>query len=136
MLKQHFYLFFIVIVFASCKDPGKQPDFKKNSSSTPKIDTSITNGYSYREEQDYLKRKRILCDRLAMYDIEKGTDSMELRMWFIPSMWDPIILYILKGKGSRWTLFHYQIYMHTATSEDHYYDDPVTDYFNNHLQTV
>jgi hypothetical protein len=131
MLRQSFYLFFIVTAFISCDNPGKQSDVEKDSASITKTDTSITNSYSYKDEQDYLKRKRILCDRLALYDIQKGSDSLELRMWLIPSMWDPSILYILKGKGSRWTLFHYQIYLHTATSEDHYYDDPVIEYFNN-----
>jgi hypothetical protein len=133
MLRQLFYPFLSITVFISCGDSGKHSDVEKDSASITKIDTSITNSFSYKEEQDYLKRKRILCDRLALYDIQKGTDSLELRMWFIPSMWDPSILYILKGKGSRWTLFYYQIYIHTVTSEDHYYDDPVVEYFNNPL---
>ncbi len=75
----------------------------------------------------------ILCNRLALYDIEKGSDDYELRMWFIPSFWEPSILYILKAKDTTWTLFHYQIYMHTATSEDHHYDDPVVEYYDNPL---
>lgn len=73
----------------------------------------------------------ILCNRLALYDIEKGTNDFELRIWFIPSMWDPSTLYILKANDTTWTLFHYQIYMHRATSEDHHYDDPVVEYYNN-----
>ena len=133
MSRQIFNLLFVVQVFCSCGDPRKQSRIENDSISIPKLDKSITNSNSYKNEQDYLKRKRILCNRLALYDNQKATDSLELRMWLIPSFWDPSILYILKGNGSQWTLFHYQIYMQTATSQDHYYDDPVIEYFNNPL---
>ena len=120
--------------FTSCADKTSRADANKQENiSDLKQDTSVANSFSYKNEQDYLKRKRIICDRLALYDLEKGTDSLELRIWLIPSMWDPSILYILKAKDSRWTLFHYQLYMHRATSEDHYYDDPVIEYYNNPL---
>lgn len=134
MLRQIFCLLLFVIFLTCCKDTSKQTDSnKKDSVSTIKVDTSITNSYNYKNEQEYLKRKRLLCDGLALYDIEKAKEDYELRMWFIPSMWDPSILYILKAKDSTWTLFHYQIYMHRATSEDHHYDDPVVEYYNNPL---
>lgn len=134
MLRHTFYTLFFLTVFISCNDTSKQSNgTKKDSALITKTDTSITTSFSYKNEQDYLKRKRILCNKLALYDIEKETDSFELRVWYIPSMWNPSILYILKGKASRWTLFHYQIYMHKATSEDHYYDDPVIEYYNNPL---
>lgn len=119
-------------VFSSCNDTSKQTEInKKTSVSITKADTSITSSYVYKNEEEYLKRKMILCNRLALYDIEKGTNDFELRIWFIPSMWDPSTLYILKANDTTWTLFHYQIYMHRATSEDHHYDDPVVEYYNN-----
>jgi hypothetical protein len=134
MLRQFFYAFLFVTFLTCCNDTSRQTGSnKKNSISTTKADTSITSSYSYKDEQEHLKRKRILCNRLALYDIGKGVDEYELRMWFIPSMWQPSILYVLKAKDTTWTLFHYQIYMHRATSEDHHFDDPVVEYFNNPL---
>ena len=134
MLKQTFSFFAFLTFFISCKSKSDATDSDRRQSTIELTrDTSITNSFSYKEEQDYLGRKRLLCEKLAMYDIEKGTDSLELRIWYIPSMWDPSILYILKGKGSKWTLFHYQIYLHTSTSEDHRFDDPVVEYFRNPL---
>jgi hypothetical protein len=134
MVKQFFYFPLFLIFLTCCNGTGKQLDTgKKDSTSIMKVDTSITTSYSYKNEQEYLKRKEMLCNRLALYDIAKGMDDYELRMWFIPSMWDPSILYILKAKDTTWTLFHYQVYMHRSTSEDHKYDDPVVEYFNNPL---
>lgn len=131
MLRLISYFVLFVTVLLSCRDRSKQSDSNKKDFTLTKKDTSIVNSDSYREEQDYLTRKKILYNQLSLYDIEKGNDSLELRMWYIPSMWDPTILYVLKAKDSRWTLFHYQIYMHQATSEDHCYDDPVVEYFKN-----
>lgn len=78
-------------------------------------------------EQDYLKRKKLLCKQLALYDIEKSTDDFELRVWHFPSMWDPSILYILKAKDTTWTLFHCQYYTLRVTGISDYYDNPVVD---------
>ena len=134
MLKQIFYLPFSLTFLTCCNYTAKQTVInKKDSIPITKADTSITNSYSYKNEQEYLKRKKILCNRLGLYDIEKGTDGYELRMWFIPSMWDPSILYILKAIDTTWTLFHYQIFMHASTSDHHLYEDPVVEYFNNPL---
>ena len=74
-----------------------------------------------------MERKSLLSNRLALYDLEKGTDEFELRLWLFPSMWDPSILYILKAKDTTWTLFHYQYYTLRATGINNYYDSPVVD---------
>ena len=119
-------LFFLSILFItlsqSCKDPHS-----KNNSPLAKSDNKISNNLLYQEEQEQLTRKRNLCNRLALYDIEKGTQNFELRVWQIPSMWDPSILYILKANDSSWTLFHYQYYTLRCTDINHYYDNPVID---------
>jgi hypothetical protein len=47
---------------------------------------------------------------LSLKGLENGSDSFELRLWNIGSMWDPIIMYILKGNDTNWTCFHYQIF--------------------------
>lgn len=132
MLRQILYLSSLLPFLISCSNDTKNTSSSKQENiSDLKQDTSITNSFSYRNEQDYLNRKKTICERLALYDIEKGADSLELRLWYIPSFWDPSIMYLLKVKDSRWTLFHYQIYLHTSTSEDHQYNDPVIEYFNN-----
>jgi len=41
-------------------------------------------------------------------------------------MWDPSILYILKGNDSTATLFHYQFYC-LGSGYGNYYDDPIID---------
>jgi hypothetical protein len=128
MLRQILYLLLFVTVFISCNETSKQTNnTKKDTSSITKVDTSIINSNSYKNEQDYLKRKRVLCNRLALYDIEKGTDYFELRIWLIPSLWHPSILYILKAKDTTWTLFHYQFYTLRGTGLNHYMDSPLVD---------
>ncbi len=128
MIKQLFSLLLFSTLLVSCNDHGKLSDEPKNDTITSnKLDTSITNSYTYKSEQEQLKRKRALCKKLALYDIEKGTDDFELRVWLIPSMWDPSILYILKGKDTTWTLFHYQYYTLRATALNQYYDHPNLD---------
>jgi hypothetical protein len=132
MPKEALYFLIFFAILTSCKSTSNNPNSnKQKSDSNLTRDTNIINSYKYKEEQDYLRRKRILCDKLALYDLERQTDGLELRVWYIPSMWDPSILYILKVEDSKWTLFHYQIYMHTSTSEDHQFGDPVTEYFKN-----
>jgi hypothetical protein len=59
--------------------------------------------------------------------LKRGTQNFELRMWSIPSMWDPSVLYILKASDTTWTLFHYQYYTLRSTDLNHYYDNPVVD---------
>ena len=111
----------------SCKDKAKKVAFTHgNNVETTNTDTLYDN-FVYQHEQEQLTRKRNLCQRLALYDIEKGTSNFELRMWLIPSMWDPSILYILKGNDTTWTLFHYQYYTLHSTAMNHYYDNPVVD---------
>ena len=123
-----FYIIFFATVFISCNDTSKQVSIsKKDSSTITLLDTAITNSHSYKNEQQYLKRKRLLSNQLALYDIEKGTQDFELRMWHLSSMWDPSILYILKSKDTTWTLFHYQYYTLRATPINNYYDSPLVD---------
>jgi len=90
-------------------------------------DTVVAKDWAFENEQEYLSRKRQLCSKLALYDIEKGSLDYELRMWLIPSMWDPSILYVLKKSGSLWTLFHYQFYAMRMTDPNQYYSNPVVD---------
>lgn len=90
-------------------------------------DTTFSKNWAYQNEQKYLKRKKQLCNKLALYDIENISSDYELRMWLIPSMWDPSILYVLKQNDSLWTLFHYQFYTLGATDPNNYYDNPVVD---------
>ncbi len=104
-----------------------QTEVKKDSTAITAVDTGIPNRYIYKNEQQYLKRKKLLSKRLALYDIEKGINDFELRLWLFPSMWDPSILYILKGKDTTWTLFHYQYYTLRATGINNYYDSPLVD---------
>jgi hypothetical protein len=123
-----FYLLLLATVFISCNDTSKQTGInEKDSSTITVVDTAITNSYIYKSEQQYLKRKSLLSNRLALYDIEKGSDDFELRLWLFPSMWDPSILYILKGKDTTWTLFHYQYYTFRTTGFNNYYDNPIVD---------
>lgn len=112
----------------ACNDAGRKGAVvAKDTLAKKSSGVSPENTFEYKIEQDYLQRKRNLCKKLALYDIEKGTDDFELRMWLIPSMWDPSILYILKGQDTTWTLFHYQFYTLRATDQYHYYDNPLVD---------
>ena len=128
MIRQIFYLILFATAFISCNDTSKQTDInKKDSTASTAVDTAISNSYIYKNEQQYLERKSLLSNRLALYDLEKGTVEFELRLWLFPSMWDPSILYILKAKDTTWTLFHYQYYTLRATGINNYYDSPLVD---------
>src|SRR5438105_3452797 len=110
MLKQFLYIL-AALSLTSCVDKNNSTKgTNKDSASSSQQDTSITNNFDYQIEQKYLKRKRLLSERLALLDLEKGTNDFELRIWYIPSMWDPSILYILKANNSTWNLYHYQFY--------------------------
>lgn len=128
MIREIFYLILFATAIISCNDTSKQTGINKKDSTTSTMeDTTISNRYIYKSEQQYLKRKRLLSNRLALYDIEKDSTDFELRLWLFPSMWDPSILYILKGKDTTWTLFHYQYYTLRATGISNYYDSPSVD---------
>ena len=121
-------LLVLTIFIQACSDTSKKVDRpSRDTSDKAAKDTSSTHNFSYKNEQEHLSRKRQLSNILALYDIEKGGPEYELRMWFIPSMWDPSILYILKKSDTAWTLFHYQFYTLRSTDPDHYYDNPVID---------
>jgi hypothetical protein len=128
MTRHCFNLLLFLTTFISCTNTGSKVDNgEKDRLTSIKSDTILPLNYSFKNEQDYLKRKNFLCNRLALYDIEKGEDNFELRVWFMPSMWDPSILYILKAKDTTWTLFHYQFYTLRATDPNHFYNSPLVD---------
>ncbi len=128
MIRLAICLVLFATIFTSCGDTSNRAAINKNDSiAISEGDTAISNRYIYKNEQQYLKRKKLLTTRLALYDIEKATDDFELRLWLFPSMWDPSTLYILKGRDSTWTLFHYQYYTLRATGADSYYENPLVD---------
>jgi hypothetical protein len=121
-------LFFLTVFMQACSDRGQKVQTSSvDISGNSRKHTSLTKSFAYQNEQEYLSRKRLLCRALAMYDIEKGVEEYELRMWLIPSMWDPSILYVLKKSDTVWTLFHYQFYTMRSTNPNHYYDNPIID---------
>lgn len=121
-------LLFLSILLASCGDrTADNTTSNVDTSKRAASDTVVTKDWAFENEQDYLRRKRQLCNKLALYDIEKGSFDYELRMWLIPSMWDPNILYVLKRSDSLWTLFHYQFYAMRYTDPNQYYSNPVVD---------
>ena len=86
-----------------------------NSDNSPKLQRFIadtTNNIEAQVDFRVYKEKKELCKRLCLYDLENGSDSFELRFWKEPSMWEPNILYILKGIDTSWLLYHYQLYEH------------------------
>lgn len=126
MVKQ--FIFVCLTIFIACNDQsGKDTIAKRDTLDVAKQATSIADSFVYEIEQRHLKRKRHLCERLALYDLEKATGNFELRIWMLPSMWDPSILYILKGKDSTWTLLHYQYYTLSVTNPNYHWDDPLID---------
>jgi hypothetical protein len=127
MLKQCLYIL-AALSFTSCVDKNaKTKTVIKDGLASSQQDTSITNNFDYQIEQKYLNRKRLLSDRLALLDLEKGTTDFQLRIWYIPSMWDPSILYILKANDTTWNLYHYQFYTLTVTDPNHFWDNPLVD---------
>ena len=118
----------VTLLIQACTDTSQKVDTSNgDTSSNAAKDISLSKSFAYKSEQEYLSRKRQLSNKLALYDIEKGVSDYELRMWLIPSMWDPSILYVLKKSDTVWTLFHYQFYTLRSTDPNSYYNNPVID---------
>lgn len=124
-MKKNTLYFTSVVFLLSCGNKFDPKTIKIDSSAFEKTQkVFIADTFQYESEQKHLSRKRILSQRLALYDIEQSVDSFELRIWQIPSMWDPSILYILKSSSGRWTLLHYEFYTLSVSPN---YDDPNVD---------
>ena len=122
------FVLYFILIFVSCTEtPAKVGKNKSDSIGDSSIDTATFASSSYINEQRYKRRKKILCSQLSLYDIENLTGNFELRVWLIPSMWDPSILYILKQTKKTWVLYHYQFYTLRATKSSQYYDSPAVD---------
>src|SRR5215213_10011861 len=107
-------LLFLAVFIQACSYPNQKVESGDGTVSNVTKPTSLTKSFGF-SDQKYLSRKRHLSRKLDLYDIEKGVPEYELRMWLIPSMWDPSILYVLKKSDAVWTLFHYQFYTMRST---------------------
>jgi hypothetical protein len=72
-----------------------------------RIIADTTNNLVAKDEQEEYKIKKLLCAELGIYDIAHSMDSIELRLWYEPSLWEPHELYILKVKDTSWKAIRY-----------------------------
>lgn len=50
------------------------------------------------------------CKKLSLYELEKGTDSFELRLWKLKGDYVPVALNILKWYKGGWTQYRYECF--------------------------
>ena len=120
IMKQFFYTFCCILFFASCKTKAKEIIIANSDSvKLAQLDTAKFNKSEYTSELNELNHIKSLSSKLGLYNLVKQTDGYELRLWLFHSMMEPGLLYILKGKDSTATIFHYQIYCSHSINADY-----------------
>jgi hypothetical protein len=82
-----------------------------------RIVADTTHNPEAKDELEGYQIKNLLCAELGIYDIEHSPDSIELRLWYEPSMWEPHELYILKAKDTSWKAIRYLFWQRHASYE-------------------
>lgn len=116
------YIFYLTILFLSCTD--HQTSNAVNTSQSLQVQRIIadtTNNLEAKDEFEGYQIKKLLCAELGIYDIIQSTDSVELRLWHEPSMWEPHELYILKSKDTSWKAIRYLFWQRHASYETEEY---------------
>ena len=122
-LKNSLYL---VIFLSGCANNGTS---LKRGESDPivleRIIPDTTNNILAQIELEHFQVKKLLCKELGIYDAGNSKDSIELRIWDEPSMWEPHELYIIKGTDSSWKAIRYIFYQrhNNYETEDYKYWD-------------
>ncbi|RYZ18335.1 MAG: hypothetical protein EOO10_25890 [Chitinophagaceae bacterium] len=70
-----------------------------------------------KDEAEGYQIKKLLCAELGIYPIEQSSDSVELRLWYEPSMSEPHEVYILRAKDTSWKVVRYLFYQRHASYE-------------------
>jgi hypothetical protein len=101
-----------LLLFVSCNQRSGVPIVKEKP--TKNIELYVPDKpIDSRAERDLYSYgyKQKLSDLLSLSPLENGTDSFELRFWKVGSLFDPIILYILKKSPYKnWSNLHFQLY--------------------------
>jgi hypothetical protein len=120
----------------SCKNQQSQSVTKQSDSLVyERIMADTTNNIEAKIDFEEYEIKKRVCAELGLYDIEQSRDSIEIRVWDEPSMWEPHQLYILKGKDTAWKAIwylYYQRHNNYETGDYKYWDAhqmPVIDSF-------
>lgn len=104
------YLIFFILAITGCKTKNTTAPETNLDNNIKKFDPAKLDQFEYQNELQILARNKILYSNLGLYDIQTLKNSYELRLWTFSAMIEPSILYIIKGKDSLATIFHYQVY--------------------------
>jgi hypothetical protein len=119
--------YILLITLLSCNSQVKTKTASLTDA-TLKVETNKSvDSQVYKYEQKYISRQKILTSRLGLYDLQKAAGDFELRLWTMPSMWDPSTLLILKQTDSTWLFLFYQFYTLSVSDPNNYWDSPKVD---------
>jgi hypothetical protein len=119
-MKQLRCTFWCILFFASCKTKVKESAVANSDSmKLAQLDTTKFDKFEYQLELKELNHIKSLSAKLGLYNLVEQTEGYELRLWLFHAMMEPGLLYILKGKDSTATIFHYQIYCSHSTNADY-----------------
>ena len=108
---KRFLFYLLMILGASCKRSSKDPSVAIIlPSKLQRIIADTTGNFVAKAEFEDFLFKKVLCKEMCIYDLESGTDSIELRLWVESSMVEPHELYIIKGNDNKWRAFRYLYY--------------------------
>ncbi len=114
------FIFILTCFFVNCNQ-------HKNRSASEKIPGTKfelyiplhSNDTRYERDLNAYTYKKKLTNLLSLKALENGADSFELRFWKVGSLFDPIILYILKKSPNKnWSNLHFQLYRGTSWNSE------------------
>ncbi|RYY42662.1 MAG: hypothetical protein EOO06_20855 [Chitinophagaceae bacterium] len=116
------HVFYLAFLFVSCTSHQvSAPVSHSDSSRYQRIVADTTGNPVAMDEAEGYQIKKLLCAELGIYSIEQSDDSIELRLWYEPSMSEPHELYILKAKDTLWKAIRYVFYQRHASYETEEY---------------
>jgi hypothetical protein len=129
------YIGIFLLFLLSCSDNGVTVGGKSDTLVLQRIIADTSNNIAAQVELEEYDIKKLLCVELGIYDIENSKDSIEVRLWHEPSMWEPHELFIIRGKDTSWKALRYVFYQrrNNFETEDYKYWDahkqPIIDSF-------
>lgn len=107
-LKQVFY--FALLLFSCTNRQTSNQAGTSDSLQFQRIVADTTSNSEAKDEAEDYEIKKLLCTELGICPIEQSSDSIELRLWYEPSMSEPHELYILRAKDTLWKALRYVFY--------------------------
>jgi len=128
------YVIYLSFLLLGCKTrTGPELESSVDAFQLKRIIADTTKSIDAKIEFEEYQVKKLLCSELGIYELENSQDSLELRLWYEPSIWEPHMLYIIKGNDTLWKAIRYIFYQRRNNFETqdykvwNAYKDPIID---------